>query len=68
MAWKGAVFMYLPGQDQAVPAAQLELFEEGSTPITSVATYGRGYLARANAVPIDPVSLPLSCLPVKPMA
>jgi len=63
MAWKGAVFMYLPGQDQAVPAAQLELFEDGNASTTSVLTYGRRYVARPDAVPIDPVGLPLSCTP-----
>lgn len=63
MSWNGYVFMYLPGETTAVPAGDLELQELGTESTTSIFGYGRRYLARPNAVPVDPVSLPLTCLP-----
>lgn len=60
MSWAGFVFAYLPQESAAVPAGRLELLEEGAMSIASRFGYGRGYLARANAMPLDPYSLPLS--------
>lgn len=60
MAWTGFTFMYLPGSPTAVPAGELQLFEDGLMPLNSRFGYGKGYLRRTNAVPVDPVSLPLS--------
>ena len=53
------VTIQLPGDAQAVPAGLLTLVEEGRRTLLSRFTYGRGYLRRANAVVVDPVSLPL---------
>ena len=63
MGWNGYVFMYLHGETTAVPAGDLELHELGTESTTSVFGYGRRYLTRPNAVPVDPISLPLACLP-----
>jgi serine/threonine-protein kinase HipA len=63
MSWKGYTFVYLPGQADAVPAGDIELVEDGLRSATSIFGYGRRYLGRPNAVPIDPVALPLTCLP-----
>jgi serine/threonine-protein kinase HipA len=63
VSWNGYVFMYPPGETTAVPAGDLELQEMGTESTTSVFGYGRRYLTRPNAVPVDPVSLPLTCLP-----
>lgn len=53
------VFVFLPGAVDAVPAGRLTLVEEGYRTRASLFTYGRRYLDRANALPVDPVSLPL---------
>ena len=63
MSWKGYLFAYLPDELDAVPAGQLELEETGVDSTSSAFGYGRRYLTRPNAVPIDPVSLPLSSAP-----
>lgn len=63
MSWNGYVFIYLPGEATAVPAGDLELQELGTESTMSIFGYGRRYLARPNAVPVDPISLPLTCLP-----
>lgn len=63
MSWKGFAFIYLPGATTAVPAGDLELDEAGTASTGSSFGYGRRYLARPDAVPVDPVSLPLSCRP-----
>lgn len=63
MSWKGYLFTCLPGETAAVPAGRLDLEETGTESTTSRFGYGRRYMARPNAFPIDPVSLPLSCLP-----
>ena len=63
MTWNGYAFMYLPGETAAVPAGNLELQELGAESIASRFGYGRRYLNRPDAVPVDPVSLPLTCLP-----
>ena len=62
MSWHGYVFAYLPGESEAVPAGRLELHETGTESADSVFGYGKHYLARANAIPVDPISLPLSSL------
>jgi serine/threonine-protein kinase HipA len=54
------VFIHLPGQTGAVPAGRLTLIETGTELIASSFSYGRRYLERENAVPLDPVSLPLN--------
>jgi serine/threonine-protein kinase HipA len=63
MSWNGIVFAYLPDQHEAVPAGRLSLLEEGLQSVGSTFGYGARYLERANALPVDPVSLPLSSLP-----
>jgi serine/threonine-protein kinase HipA len=63
MSWEGYLFAYLPGELAAVPAGKLVLEETGTESIASRFGYGRRYLARVNAVPVDPLNLPLSCLP-----
>jgi serine/threonine-protein kinase HipA len=57
---KLTVHAYLPGDTHAVPAAALEMAEEGATVLGAALTYGRRYAERANAIEIDPVSLKLS--------
>lgn len=63
MSWDGVVFVYLPGQHDAVPAGRLSLLEDALQSVGSTFGYGVRYLERANALPVDPVSLPLSSLP-----
>lgn len=63
MTWQGFVFMHRPDALDAVPAGELTLEEEGLRSTNSQFGYGRRYLARPDAVPVDPVSLPLSCAP-----
>lgn len=46
-----------------MPAGRLFLDESGTNTTASRYAYGRRYLARPNAVPVDPLSLPLTCLP-----
>lgn len=60
MSWKGYVFTYLPQSAQAVPAGELNLLEEGGETVGSTFGYGVRYLKRPDAVPVDPISLPLS--------
>jgi len=54
-----AVFIYLPGSIQAVPAGLLTLTELGPTVQGSEFGYGARYLDRPNALEVDPVSLDL---------
>lgn len=54
------VFIYLPGETAAVPAGRLTLLEQGPQVQASRFAYGRRYLQRANAVPVDPVALALA--------
>lgn len=63
MSWDGMVFAHLPDQNDAVPAGRLSLLEEGLQSVGSTFGYGARYLKRVNAIPVDPVSLPLSGLP-----
>lgn len=53
------VFIYLPGETAAVPAGRLSLIEDGIELRASRFSYGKRYLRRPNAVPVDPVSLPI---------
>ncbi len=53
------VFIHLPGETEAVPAGRLTMIEQGLQVRASRFAYGRRYLQRANAVPVDPVALPL---------
>jgi serine/threonine-protein kinase HipA len=62
VSWEGIVFIHLPDQSEAVPAGRISLLEEGLQPVGSTFGYGARYLKRANAIPVDPVSLPLSSL------
>jgi serine/threonine-protein kinase HipA len=54
-----AVFAYLPESVSEVPAGLLSLSEEGPVSIGASFVYGTRYLARPNAIEIDPVSLSL---------
>jgi len=54
------VFATLPGAVSAVPAGTLSLFEEGVVVEASRFRYGARYVQRANALEVDPVSLPLA--------
>ena len=51
------VFIHLPGETEAVPAGRLTMVEQGLQVQASRFAYGRRYLQRANAVPVDPVAL-----------
>lgn len=53
------VFIHLPGEMEAVPAGRLTMIEQGLQVQASIFAYGRRYVARANALPVDPVSLAL---------
>lgn len=53
------VFIHLPGETEAVPAGRLAMIEQGLQVQASIFAYGRRYAARANALPVDPVALPL---------
>jgi serine/threonine-protein kinase HipA len=53
------VFIYLPGETEAVPAGRLTMVEQGLQVQASAFAYGRRYAARANALPVDPVALAL---------
>ena len=52
------VFVYLPGQTQAVPAGVLSIIQSGRD-TTSTFVYGNSYRRRADAVSLDPIDLPL---------
>lgn len=53
------VFIHLPGETEAVPAGRLTMIEQELQVQASTFAYGRRYVARANALPVDPVSLAL---------
>jgi serine/threonine-protein kinase HipA len=53
------VFIHLPGETEAAPAGRLTMIEQGVQLQASTFAYGRRYVARANALPVDPVSLAL---------
>ena len=54
------VYITLPGQTTPVTAARFELTTDRRGIATGRLVYGRTYLARADAVPIDPIELKLS--------
>jgi serine/threonine-protein kinase HipA len=53
---KAYVFIYLPGETTAVPAGVFTHYPDDRI---GRFAYGRRYLGRANALPADPVALPL---------
>lgn len=53
------VFIHLPGETEAVPAGRLTMLEQGSQVQASRFAYGQRYLGRHDALPVDPVGLPL---------
>lgn len=53
------VFIHLPGETQAVPAGRLTMIERGLQVQASTFAYGRRYVTRANALPVDPIALAL---------
>lgn len=55
-ARKLIVFIYLPNETVAVPAG---VFTHDDSPGLGAFAYGRRYVERDNALPVDPVSLPL---------
>ena len=57
--WTTTVFIHLTGAAEAVPAGQLIVKEEGSRVLSSTFGYGKKYLERQKAAPIDPASLAL---------
>jgi serine/threonine-protein kinase HipA len=57
--YKCFVFVYPQHSTNAVPAGVLTLIEEGTRLVSSTFGYGKRYLERPDAVPIDPVSLGL---------
>ncbi|MGE0232477.1 MAG: type II toxin-antitoxin system HipA family toxin [Flavobacteriaceae bacterium] len=54
------VYITLPGQTAPVTAARFELTKERRDVAIGRLVYGRSYLARAEAVPIDPIELRLA--------
>ncbi|MGH8806570.1 MAG: type II toxin-antitoxin system HipA family toxin [Noviherbaspirillum sp.] len=54
-----AIFIHLPGENEAVPAGILAIDEAGATVLASSFVYGTRYLERKNRVEIDPVGLGL---------
>jgi serine/threonine-protein kinase HipA len=62
MSWTGYVFAYLLESAQAVPTGELTLLEEGTHTVGSTFGYGARYLKRPDALPVDPISLPLTSL------
>ena len=54
------VFIHPPGQIESVPAGRLELVTRDGELLTSQFQYGQRYRARADALDVDPVSLPLA--------
>lgn len=53
------VFIHLPGDTEAVPAGRLTMIERGLQVQASTFAYGRRYMVRANALPVDPTALAL---------
>lgn len=53
------VFIHLPGEAEAVPAGRLSMIEQGLQVQASTFAYGRRYVTRANALPVDPIALEL---------
>lgn len=53
------IFIHLPGETEAVPAGRLTMVEQGLQVQASTFAYGRRYVDRPNALPVDPVALAL---------
>ena len=53
---KITVFIYLPGETTAVPAG---IFSHDADSGVGSFSYGRKYIERGNALPVDPVALPI---------
>lgn len=53
------VFVYLPGETEAVPCGRLTIIQAGRD-VSSTFSYGNLYRTRPNAISLDPVELPLS--------
>ena len=54
------VFIYLPGDTEAVPAGRLNMVEQGTVLVATTFAYGRRYLQRPHALPVDPINLRLA--------
>ncbi len=52
------VFVQLPATEEVVVAGRYEL-DTGPAEHVGYFTYGRSYLARDDAIPLDPIHLPL---------
>lgn len=59
MISKFTVFIYLPEQDNAVPAGLLDMVEDGNHVLRSTFLYGRRYVERKNCLALDPLTLQL---------
>ncbi len=57
---KVTVFIYLPGETVAVPAG---IFTHHGDSGIGIFAYGRRYVERHNALPVDPIALPLGVIP-----
>lgn len=53
------VYLTLPGRTEPVPAARFELTSTRQREPLGRLVYGKSYLARAEAVPLEPLELPL---------
>lgn len=60
MEKKVTVFIYLPGETMAVPAG---IFTHEPNSGVGLFAYGKKYLERGNAFPVDPIALPLGPAP-----
>jgi serine/threonine-protein kinase HipA len=54
------VYLMLPGETQFVPAGRFQITTDRHGIATGRFVYGKSYLARGNAVPIDPIDLKLA--------
>lgn len=59
MTSKFTVFIYLPEQEQAVPAGLLDMVESANHVLRSTFLYGRRYVERQNCLALDPLTLQL---------
>ena len=50
MSWEGYLFVYLPGEVEAVPAGRINLEEAGPDSTASRFGYGRRYLGERKSV------------------
>ena len=60
MTSEAFVYLMLPGTTEFVAAGRFVLATDRSGVPFGRFVYGRSYLARSGAVPIDPIELPLS--------